>query len=132
MPEAFFSIVEANLNISEQNIDLIINGTLMTPNEDYVILNNGNFDTIRLTSNASSLIGAGTEVMAKWFKNVGKLYFKHASSHGAGGSDPLIVTEGMLESAITTKLGMVNKKITIGSVAPASPATYEVWIDTNS
>lgn len=123
--------VEANLNIPEENIDLIISGTSMTPYQDFTIVNNGSYNTIRLTSNASSLIGNGTEIVARWYKNVGKLYFKHASTHGEGGTDPLTVTEGMLNSALKTKVNNVNKKITVGTSAPSLPATYDVWIDVN-
>jgi len=121
--------VDANLNISEENVDLVINGTLMTPYVDYSILNNGLYNILRLTPSSASLIGNGTEVVAKWFKNVGKLYFKHASSHGAGSSDALTVTEGMLESTLANKINKVNKKITASLTSPSSPELYEIWID---
>lgn len=121
--------VDANLNIPEEHIDLIINGVMQTPLKDYVILNNGNFDTIRLTANASNLISAGTEVVVKWYKNVGKLYFHHSYTHGEGGTDPLTVTEGMLDSTIKSKLNNVNKKITVSTTAPTSPSINDIWID---
>ena len=122
---------EANLNIPEENIDLVINGVLQKPYTDYVIHNNGFYNIIRLVGNAQTLIQAGTEVVGKWYKNVGKLYFKHATSHGAGSTDPITVAETMCDSALKAKVNMVNKKITVGNVAPSSPALNEVWIDTN-
>lgn len=124
---------EANLNIPEEHIDLVINGVLMKPYTDYVIHNNGHYDTIRLAGDAQGLISAGTEVVAKWYKNVGKLYFRHASSHGVGGTDPLIVYEGMLDSNLKNKLDRIsNKKITIGATPPESPSINDIWIDTSS
>lgn len=122
---------EANLNITEENIDFIVNGVSMTPYTDFVIKNNGRFDTIVLNGNNAGLVGEGTEVVAKWYKNVGKLYFKHASTHSEGGSDPLTVTEGMLDSSLKTKVNNLNKKITISSTSPSSPSTYDIWIDVN-
>lgn len=80
---------EANLNIAPENIDLVVNGTMMRPYADYVIVHDGNFDKISLTGSASSLIDSGTEVVARWYKNVGKLYFSHSSSHQRGASDEL-------------------------------------------
>ena len=121
--------VEANLNISEEDVDLIISGTLLTPYVDYSIVNNGLYDILRLTPSSVSLVGSGTKVFAKWFKNVGKLYFKHASSHGAGSSDALTITEGMLDSTLTSKVNKVSKKITASSTAPVSPELHEIWID---
>lgn len=77
--------IEAKLNIAEENIDVFIEGELMKPYTDYNIKNNGNYDTIVLTSSAS----LGVLVVAKWYKNVGKLYFTHALSHKIGGQDEL-------------------------------------------
>lgn len=77
--------IEAKLNIAEENIDLFIEGKLMKPYIDYNIKNNGSYDTIVLTSSTS----LGDLVVAKWYKNVGKLYFTHALSHKLGGQDEL-------------------------------------------
>ncbi|WP_336786960.1 hypothetical protein [Paenibacillus sp. MMO-177] len=123
--------VDANLNIAEENIDLIVNGSSMTPYTDFVIKNNGFFDTIVITGANAGLISAGTEVSAKWFKNVGKLYFSHASTHMAGGDDPLTVYENMLDPALSSKVNNVRQKFTVGKVAPTTPAANDVWIDTN-
>lgn len=118
---------EANLNIPVENVDLIINGVLQTPYIDYVIHNNGLYDTIRLSSNAKSLIKPGTEVVAKWYKNVGKLYFKHASSHGEGGTDELTVTKGMLDKDLQNQLMYIPVK---SSIAP-DPKKRKLWLDTS-
>lgn len=123
--------VEANLNIPEEHVDLAINGVLQTPYVDYLIIRSGNFDTVRLTSAAANLISAGTEIVARWYKNVGKLYFKHSGTHGAGSSDPIIVTEEMLDSILRNKFKTLDRKVTVSEEAPESPSLNDVWIDTN-
>lgn len=118
---------EANLNIAAENIDLTINGVLQTPYTDFVIHNNGFYDTIRLTANAQSLIQDGTEVVAKWYKNVGKLYFKHAHSHGESGTDALTVTKGMLDTLLKDELKYIPFK---SNIAP-NPNERKLWLDTS-
>lgn len=122
---------EANLNISVESIDLIVNGTTLTPRVDYTIKNDGLYRTIVIDSANAGLIGSGTEVVAKWYKNVGKLYFSHANSHRAGGSDPLTVYEDMLETSVQGKINRVPTKISIDATEPSSPAYKEIWIDIN-
>jgi len=106
---------EANLNIEEINIDLIINGVMQTPNIDFVILQNGNYDTLRLQGGAGTLVSTGTEVIAKWYKNVGKLYFSHASTHALGGSDEITgIQEAQLDSNLQNKVekgGIVTSNV---------------------
>lgn len=119
---------EANLNIATENIDLIINGVLQTPYTDFMVHNNGLYDTIRLAPSAQSLIQEGTEVVAKWYKNVGKLYFKHADSHGAGGRDALTVTEGMLDTPLANELTYIPTK---SAIAPDTKK-HKLWIKTVS
>lgn len=118
---------EANLNIPPENIDLMINGVLQTPYQDYVVHNNGFYDTIRLTSNAQSLIQDGTELVAKWYKNVGKLYFQHSHSHEEGGYDEITVTKGMLDDELQDELKNI---VYIGSKTPNSN-NKKIWIDTS-
>lgn len=118
---------EANLNISVENIDLVINGTMQTPYKDYVVHNNGFYDTIRLTSNAQSLIKAGTEIVARWYKNVGKLYFRHAESHGEGARDQITVTLGMLDSYLKDEVKNIPH---IGNLPP-NPKHKRLWLDTS-
>lgn len=114
---------EAKLNIREIDIDLIINGTVMTPNIDYNIKNNGDFDTIILSSNAASIIADGTEIIAKWYKNVGKLYFSHASSHELGGSDEIKnLDEKQLKPELQNK---ISSKTSI-SINESMPTT-DIW-----
>ncbi|MFB5759118.1 hypothetical protein [Paenibacillus medicaginis] len=122
---------EANLNIGEENIDLTVNGTSLTPYVDFAVKKNGFYDTIVLLGNNASLITAGTEVVARWFKNVGKLYFKHASSHNSNGTDPLTVFEDMLDSTLKTKVNNLLQKMTVSKTAPSNPATNDIWIDMN-
>ncbi|MSU01924.1 hypothetical protein [Tissierella pigra] len=118
---------EANLNIATENIDLVINGVLQTPYTDFVIHNNGFYDTIRLTANSQSLIQDGTEIVARWYKNVGKLYFKHAHSHGEGGRDSLTVTKGMLDINLKEQLMYIPFR---GNLPP-DPKERKLWLDTS-
>lgn len=80
---------EARLMLDADDIDVIVQGTILKPYVDYDIYENGNYDSIELKGNAASLITAGTEIFAKWYKNAGKLYFKHASTHELGGTDEI-------------------------------------------
>lgn len=118
---------EANLNIPVENIDLIINGVVQTPYIDYVVHSNGFYDTIRLTSNAQSLIQIGTEIVAKWYKNVGKLYFKHASSHAKGGTDELTVTQDMFDNELQERM----KNIIYVGLTPPNSDEFKFWLDTS-
>jgi hypothetical protein len=113
---------DAKLNIDAINIDIVANGTTLTPNVDYRVVPDGSFDKIEILG-SNNVIDAGTEIIAKWYKNVGKLYFSHASSHGEGGTDPLNITRGMLDSTIRPSLPVVS------STAPTSPLKNQIWID---
>ncbi|MBZ9622837.1 hypothetical protein G9F71_008225 [Clostridium sp. FP2] len=96
---------EAILNIDPENIDLSINGSQQIPYEDYEIKADGQYKKIIIKGNAKNLIVTGTEVIIKYYKNVGKLYFKHASTHQEGGYDPIIITENMLDTNLKDKIG---------------------------
>ena len=106
---------EAKLNINEINIDLIINGVEQTPNVDFEIVGNGNYDTIKILSGAVDSVSSGTEVVAKWYKNVGKLYFKHSSTHELGGRDEIKnIQEAQLHQDLQKKLnsdGIVESNV---------------------
>jgi RNA binding exosome subunit len=115
--------VEGNLNIPPENIDVIVNGTALTPKVDYIVLNNGLSDTIRLLGNASTVIMNGTSVFAKWYKNVGKLYFLYANSHAEGGSDEITVTRSLLADDLKQAVPEVSAE------EPLSPMTNQLWVD---
>lgn len=114
---------DAKLDIDEKNIDLIINGTIVTPYVDFRIKPDGLYTKIELLGGAQ--LSAGTEVVAKWYKNVGKLYFTHASQHSAGGTDPIIVSEAMIEASLKPRIPKISP------TAPMSPVVNQIWIDTN-
>lgn len=114
---------EARLDIDPKNIDLIINGTTLTPYVDYRVNPDGAYDKIEILGNAT--LDAGTEVIAKWYKNVGKLYFKHSVTHGEGGTDPITVTRGMLDDKLKAGVAIVS------STAPVNPIENQLWVDTS-
>lgn len=114
---------DAKLDFDERNIDLIVNGTVLAPYVDYRIVPDGVYDKIELLGGVT--LSAGTEVVAKWYKNVGKLYFTHASQHGEGGTDPIKVTEGMIDAPVKARIPKIQ------STAPTSPSVNQIWIDTS-
>lgn len=116
---------EAKLVLDPKDIDVVIQGTVLTPRVDYGILNNGLHDTIQLKGNAASLITQGVEVVARWHKNVGKLYFKHSSTHELGGSDELKnIQEPQLTQSLQDKINTGNS--TVSTLKPSSGMWYKV------
>lgn len=116
---------EAKLILSPKDLDVVVQGTDLTPGTDYDIVNNGLHDSIELKGNAASMISAGTEITMKWYKNVGKLYFRHAATHELGGSDEIKnIQEAQLSSGLTSKIN--NGNITISTIKPTSGMWYKV------
>ena len=116
----------AVLNFDISRIELTINGTRQTPYDDYDRKqdSNGQYSIITLKGNASSLVNVGTEVFMFFYKNVGSLYNKHASTHQAGGRDQIVVSEPMLDDNLTNK---INNQIYIGDTAPTNSFVGQVW-----
>ena len=117
---------EAKLNINNTDLDIVIQGTVLTPNVNYEIVRDGASDKIKLLGNAATTIGNGTEIFARWHKNVGKLYFKHASTHALGGSDEITnIVEGQLRADLKAKIN----NLTVSSVMPTSVPKGHTWIE---
>ena len=116
---------EAMLILSEKDILVVVQGTVLRPKVDYEILNNNLYNTIKLKGNAQSMISAGAEVSAGWYKNVGKLYFTHAATHELGGSDEIKnIQEPQLNPALKSKINSGN--LTISTMKPSSGMWYKV------
>lgn len=116
---------EAKLILSAKDLDVVVQGVDLTPKIDYDILSNGLYDTIELKGNASSMISAGTEITMKWYKNVGKLYFKHAPTHELNGSDPIKnLQEPQLHPDLKNKINTGN--LTISTIKPSGGMWYKV------
>ena len=116
----------ATIDIDVQNIDVIINGIRQVPYEDYDKKqdSNGLYTIITLKGNASSLVNVGTEVFAMYYKNVGKLYFKHAVTHQAGGRDQITVSEPMFDTNLTNK---INNQINTSTTVSTNAFKGQVW-----
>lgn len=116
---------EAMLVLSEKDILVVVQGTVLRPKVDYEIKSNSLYDTIKLKGNAQSMVSAGTEVSAGWYKNVGKLYFTHASTHELGGSDEIKnIQEPQLNPDLKAKINSGN--LTISTMKPTSGMWYKV------
>mgnify|MGYP000970293926 FL=1 len=116
----------ATIDIDVQNIDVVINGVRQVPYEDYDKKQdtNGQYTILELKGNAVNQIVIGTEVFIMYYKNVGKLYFKHATTHQAGGRDQITVSEPMLDTNLENKL---NNNINTSTTVSTSSFTGQVW-----
>jgi hypothetical protein len=116
----------ATIDIDMENVDVVINGVRQCPYIDYDKKQNedGQYTIITLKGNASNLVNIGTEVFVFYYKNVGNLYFRHASTHEAGGRDQITTSEPMLDDNLSNK---INNYIVVSDTTPTNPFKGQIW-----